>query len=628
MAGALPAADLRGQPAVRRALYMPIDRVETLQSLCGRRIQLLRPRSRAAAHRQLRRRIRLSHHRRRHCGASDPDRIHLHALHRSALDSCCALQALLFDWSVRAGRRAGCIAPRSARTRCCPAINGSSSGCTSRRRRSRLPTADQLGGAHSNHLHALAAAGQPFGFATVGLLRGEAQDTPTVRDLQAFGVQLHWLGYGGYRRRHSPDFWQLWRERYLQLLPVDEGGGGLLAARSRRGDRRDKPGSNWVCWAGPTTTRWLAAGTGNHGRRPGDGRTGRAGCMSPWPCCPGMGWSRPPDMLGKGRSGRDRGYRCWTPAAGRFLAKVDARLAQLIDDLASMYGVCRWSLSIPARRCWHCATRWRPVTLLRVRACSCSTPEACRGAGHGPTPGRTGRSAENNEGQVSMTEPLNPEQLRSFTPAQRAFRATVARAAATTGAAALLAGQLLFRQGDQARTTYYLLSGELLLRDAVGGEERLQAGSEASCHPLSPSLPRQHEVRALSDASVLMLDLGQPRSSAHLAPGLPRPAARSGGNGDDVEWLERLLENPLFTKVPLAMCAMLDRLRPIDLPAGSRVLVEGEAGDCCYFLKSGRAEVFPRRRRRSPGAGRSWRSGPASVKRFGCPTSRVTPPSP
>ncbi len=55
-----------------------------------------------------------------------------------------------------------------------------------------------LGGAHSNHLHALAAAGKRFGFATVGLLRGHPQDTPTVLDLQGFGMQLHWLGYGGF----------------------------------------------------------------------------------------------------------------------------------------------------------------------------------------------------------------------------------------------------------------------------------------------------------------------------------------------------------------------------------------------------------------------------------------------
>ena len=47
-----------------------------------------------------------------------------------------------------------------------------------------------LGGAHSNHLHALAAAGKRFAFNTVGLLRGHPQQTPTISDLQAFGMQL------------------------------------------------------------------------------------------------------------------------------------------------------------------------------------------------------------------------------------------------------------------------------------------------------------------------------------------------------------------------------------------------------------------------------------------------------
>ncbi|EPN63491.1 1-aminocyclopropane-1-carboxylate deaminase, partial [Pseudomonas syringae pv. actinidiae ICMP 19096] len=87
-----------------------------------------------------------------------------------------------------------------------------------------------LGGAHSNHLHALAAAGKRFGFPTVGLLRGHAQQTPTVLDLQAFGMQLHWLGYAGYRARHAADFWQPWQAHYPELYPIAEGGGGLAGA--------------------------------------------------------------------------------------------------------------------------------------------------------------------------------------------------------------------------------------------------------------------------------------------------------------------------------------------------------------------------------------------------------------
>lgn len=96
--------------------------------------------------------------------------------------------------------------------------------------KSAAPGLISLGGPHSNHLHALAAAGQRFGLQTVGLLRGVAQDTPTVRDLQRFGMQLHWLGFGGYRARHQPDFWQPWLQRYGGFHPVPEGGGGLAGA--------------------------------------------------------------------------------------------------------------------------------------------------------------------------------------------------------------------------------------------------------------------------------------------------------------------------------------------------------------------------------------------------------------
>lgn len=119
-----------------------------------------------------------------------------------------------------------------------------------------------LGGAHSNHLHALAAAGQRFGFATAGLLRGHPQDTPTVLDLKRMGMHLHWLGYGGYRARHEPGFWAPWQTRYPQLYPVPEGGGGLPGARGCRGlvaqVRQQLSGLGWADYHG----WWLACGTG------------------------------------------------------------------------------------------------------------------------------------------------------------------------------------------------------------------------------------------------------------------------------------------------------------------------------------------------------------------------------
>ncbi|MCU1760235.1 pyridoxal-phosphate dependent enzyme [Pseudomonas sp. 14P_8.1_Bac3] len=119
-----------------------------------------------------------------------------------------------------------------------------------------------LGGAHSNHLHALAAAGQRFGFTTVGLLRGHPQDTPTVNDLQAFGMQLHWLGFGGYRARHEAGFWTPWQALYPDLWPVPEGGGGLPGAEGcvqlKAMVSEQLNGLGWNDYDG----WWLACGTG------------------------------------------------------------------------------------------------------------------------------------------------------------------------------------------------------------------------------------------------------------------------------------------------------------------------------------------------------------------------------
>ncbi|CAK14553.1 1-aminocyclopropane-1-carboxylate deaminase/D-cysteine desulfhydrase [Pseudomonas entomophila] len=119
-----------------------------------------------------------------------------------------------------------------------------------------------LGGNHSNHLHALAAAGKRFGFATVGLLRGHAQETPTTRDLRALGMALHWLGFGGYRARHEPGFWQPWQARYPGWHCIPEGGGGLAGAQGcGLIVEQCKAQLATLGWTGYDAW-WLAAGTG------------------------------------------------------------------------------------------------------------------------------------------------------------------------------------------------------------------------------------------------------------------------------------------------------------------------------------------------------------------------------
>ena len=58
-----------------------------------------------------------------------------------------------------------------------------------------------FGGAFSNHIHALALAGQAAGFETIGVIRGEdaARDNPTLRDAAAAGMHLHFVDREMYR---------------------------------------------------------------------------------------------------------------------------------------------------------------------------------------------------------------------------------------------------------------------------------------------------------------------------------------------------------------------------------------------------------------------------------------------
>ena len=64
-----------------------------------------------------------------------------------------------------------------------------------------------MGGAYSNHLHALAYMGRQLGLETTGLIRGEDQMTPTLEDLQRWGMQLRFVSRTEYRAlRHYKEW--------------------------------------------------------------------------------------------------------------------------------------------------------------------------------------------------------------------------------------------------------------------------------------------------------------------------------------------------------------------------------------------------------------------------------------
>lgn len=86
-----------------------------------------------------------------------------------------------------------------------------------------------VGGRWSNHLHALAHAGQRFGFETIGLVRGEDLDTATMHDAAAAGMSLQLLSREAYRQRNEKQWQQEIEARFSPCLFIPEGGFGEQA---------------------------------------------------------------------------------------------------------------------------------------------------------------------------------------------------------------------------------------------------------------------------------------------------------------------------------------------------------------------------------------------------------------
>lgn len=83
-----------------------------------------------------------------------------------------------------------------------------------------------LGGAHSNHLQALALACREDGFKGRVLVRGYAESptTPTLEDVKAAGLEIEFVGHGEYRRLCQTQEVSTKNNEYL----IPEGGANVL----------------------------------------------------------------------------------------------------------------------------------------------------------------------------------------------------------------------------------------------------------------------------------------------------------------------------------------------------------------------------------------------------------------
>lgn len=90
-----------------------------------------------------------------------------------------------------------------------------------------------FGGAYSNHIHAVAYAGQKYGFNTIGVIRGEETLplNPTLLDASNYGMKFHYMSRTEYRDKMTPNIIEKLKNQFGEFYLIPEGGSNALAVK-------------------------------------------------------------------------------------------------------------------------------------------------------------------------------------------------------------------------------------------------------------------------------------------------------------------------------------------------------------------------------------------------------------
>jgi CRP-like cAMP-binding protein len=194
-----------------------------------------------------------------------------------------------------------------------------------------------------------------------------------------------------------------------------------------------------------------------------------------------------------------------------------------------------------------------------------------------------------------INKTLHTELLHNFTPLNALPPQRLREVLVGSHIDSLESESIICRYGDCDDKAIFLLSGQVTLIDHQGQRTELNALDLAANYPLVDSKPRQFTVKAEKTVNVLVVNqtllndvLLWEQSLSSLAKML---FARVPPNTDK-QWLLHLLQSHIFYRLPpMNILELLNSLTEINVTQGQRIIQVGDKADCCYFIKSGRAEV-------------------------------------
>jgi len=154
--------------------------------------------------------------------------------------------------------------------------------------------------------------------------------------------------------------------------------------------------------------------------------------------------------------------------------------------------------------------------------------------------------------------------------------------------------ELIFREGDRDNFAYFLLDGRLELSAQEQLVKRIQGGTTDGAHALAQLQPRQLSARAQTHVTVLRLDrvLMDKLLTIDGAGEVQRVKVSDIEAEDDGDWMTRMLQSELFSRVPAAnIQRIFTKLEAINVKTGDVVVEQDGPGDYYYIVQQGRCEV-------------------------------------
>ncbi len=185
--------------------------------------------------------------------------------------------------------------------------------------------------------------------------------------------------------------------------------------------------------------------------------------------------------------------------------------------------------------------------------------------------------------------------LKRFSPLDGLKRDNLAALARKVQVRELTPGQVLFKEGDTEKRTFYVVSGTLELVDHGKVVGTVEGGSDFARNPVAPVYPRRVSAKARDrvqfmsiDSDLLDVMLTWDQTGSYEVSEWKNGKDDSGGE----DWMTMLLQTKAFHKIPPAnIQAIFMRMQQINYKAGDIILKQGAEGDYFYVLTRGAALV-------------------------------------